>query len=245
MTSDERQAQLAEAIEGLADAEGVPVAVRHICAVCVAELDASGVALYLSGLHALIEPVYATHLASEGLAEAQAMLGDGPAWACRAEVKEVSAPDLADPAEQRRWPLFAGAAARAGLRFALDLPVVAGGVPVAVLSIHRRWPGGLPLGHHQDARRFAALIRSLLLEHATPDASDTDRNPLDRIFSGRLHTRWTKVHQASGIAAAQLGTDMTEALLRLRATALATGRALPDVADEVLTGARSYQSDRG
>lgn len=108
---------------------------------------------------------------------------------------------------------------------------------MAVLVIHRHRPGALGPGHHQDARQFATLIRELLLTHTASAPTAADENPVDRFFAGRLRARWARVHQAAGMLAHQLGADVTEALLRLRATAFATDRNLPDVAHDVLTGA--------
>ncbi|NKQ57594.1 GAF domain-containing protein [Amycolatopsis sp. K13G38] len=243
MSSDERQAQIAEAVCGLARAEAAPVAVRHICAVCETTLDASGVAVFLTSRYLRVEPAYATSAAAAALAETQAVSGDGPAWDCLAGAHEVVTEDLDDPKQQRRWPLFARAALRAGVRFALAVPVLAYGVPVAVLSTHRHQPGGLRAGHRQDARQFAALIRDLLLANtaASPQADDED-HPVDRFFAGRLRARWARVHQAAGMMiASQHATDATEALLRLRATAFALDRTLPEVADDMLTSTHRYR----
>ena len=44
------------------------------------------------------------------------------------------------------------------------------------------------------------------------------------------------VHQATGVIAEQLGVTVTEALIRLRASAFAQDRALTDIADDVVTG---------
>lgn len=42
------------------------------------------------------------------------------------------------------------------------------------------------------------------------------------------------VHQAAGMISVQLGVDVAEALLRLRAHAFATGRSMADLAAEVV-----------
>jgi hypothetical protein len=44
------------------------------------------------------------------------------------------------------------------------------------------------------------------------------------------------VHQASGMVSVQLGASVADALVRLRAHAYAEGRALSDVAGDVIAG---------
>jgi hypothetical protein len=67
----DRAARVLAAINELASAEGVPVAVRHVCVACAAALDASGVVLYVVGELGLCEPLYVTSAVSELVAELQ------------------------------------------------------------------------------------------------------------------------------------------------------------------------------
>jgi hypothetical protein len=49
----DREAKVLAAINKVAGAEGVPVALRHVCVACTAAVKASGVGLYLVGERAV------------------------------------------------------------------------------------------------------------------------------------------------------------------------------------------------
>ena len=90
-----------------------PVDVRHVRLACRTGLDAAGVAVYLLGTAQPLEVVGAV---GDDIAELQAAVGEGPVSEALRQNRPVFAPGLADGWSAQRWPVFASAAATAGVR---------------------------------------------------------------------------------------------------------------------------------
>jgi hypothetical protein len=127
------------AINEVASAEGVPVAIHHVCVACAEAVKASGVGLYLIGDLGLCEPLYVTNPMSEQVAELQVMLGEGPGTEALGEDHPVLAPALGSDASVLRWPAFAPAAIAAGVSAAFAFPLVMGGLSLSMSGFEYRW----------------------------------------------------------------------------------------------------------
>lgn len=117
----DRAIRVLAAINEVAGAEGVPVAVHHVCVACAAAVKASGVGLYLISDLGLCEPLYVTNPVSEQIAELQVTFGEGPGTEALREdhphglgaagqrphrgVPVVACPRLRAAAACRRWPV--------------------------------------------------------------------------------------------------------------------------------------------
>src|SRR5947209_6068755 len=99
----DRAIKVLAAINEVARAEGVPIAVRHVCVACAAVLTASGVGLYVIRDQGLCEPLYATNAVSEQVAELQVTLGVGPGIEALGQDHSVLVAALGSDASMLRW----------------------------------------------------------------------------------------------------------------------------------------------
>jgi len=205
--------------------EGRAPAPRFMAAVA-ATLDASHVGLSL----VLGDRTEAVTVASDPVAtaaqEAEFTLGEGPVH----DVTAAGGPIMADEsAFPLRWPQFAPAVARLGVRAVaaapLRTPLRANGGCLGVLTVFD--PPAEIVGSVEVLSTVAdALVDTALLE---PESAD----PLDLpLLAGADHH--AVVHQASGIIAAQLGCAPADGLVVLRARAFAAGTPLTTIADEIV-----------
>jgi hypothetical protein len=235
----DRTNRVMAAIREAASAEGVPVAVRHVCVACAAALQASGVSLYLFGDRGLCEPLAVTTAVSEQIAELQVMLGEGPSTEALAADHPVLVPALGSAASVRRWPAFAPAAAAAGVSAVFAFPLVMGAIAVGALEIHRDQEGTLSTAELAEGLLFADAALPRALDHLS--GAGTIDGP--ELPSSGFEYRWAVVHQATGMISVQLAGDLTGAFVRLRAHAYLTGRRLSQVARDVVERRLRFDPD--
>jgi hypothetical protein len=235
----DRAIRVLAAINELASAEGAPVAVRHVCLACAAAVNASGVVLYVVGELGLCEPLYVTSPVSELVAELQVTLGEGPGTEALGEDHPVLVPALGSDSSMRRWPAFAPAAVAVGVSAVFAFPLVMGAISVGALEIHRSREATLSAAELTEGLLFADAALTRVLDHLSgPGTVEGTALP-----SSEFEYRWAEVHQATGMVSVQLGSDLTVALLRLRAHAYLTGRRLSHVASDVVERRLRFESD--
>jgi hypothetical protein len=225
----------------LAEGAGIAVSIVHVCLACGDVVRADGVGLSLITREGGHEPVYATEERSEALAESQVAVGEGPGVTAFGEGRPVLVPDLDCGVSQRRWPLFVPAAVERGVAAVFAFPLLAGAIAVGVLEICRNTRGALSEGELADALLFtdAALLQVL---HAARVAAATPVMEEPHPFGGGID-RWPEVHQATGMVSVQLGTDLAEAFMRLRAHAYSSDRSLREIAREVVERRLRFDPD--
>lgn len=233
---DERRAWLWSRIRRLAAQEGVPVALRHVCATAAVVLHAADVVVHQAVDGTRSEPVSVTGELGDRLSEAQVTFGEGPAVDCLREEYPVLAADL----ESRRcavtWPVYAPFALSQGVAAVFAFPVVMGAIVVGCLEAYRTGAGVLTDEQVVDGLLLADAVVMLLLR--------SDPLPLGvDPFADAVEARWVTVHQATGVVSVQLGTDPATAFVRLRAHAYRTGARLADVAADVLARELRFQPD--
>ncbi len=233
---DGRAREVTESINRMAQKDGAPVAVRHVCRACAERMRAVGVVQYVVSDLGQGEPVYATDLAAEQIAELQVTLGEGPAVDTLAEERPMFAVDLTMPSP---WPVFAQAAVEAGVRAVFAFPLEMGSIAVGVLEIYRSVPGDLTTVEYRDALLYSDAAMALLLEYVDDLPSSAEHN----LFAGGFSSRWDLVHQATGVISVQLHSGLGEAFLRLRGHAFLTGRGLADIAEDVIEGRLRLDAD--
>jgi hypothetical protein len=142
----------------------------------------------------------------------------------------VLAPDLDSP-EEIRWPAFAGAALGDGVRAVFAMPILITSSCVGALDLFRTGPGPLSEEHLAGGMLAAELASLPMLDLiASTNHQSDDEDPwaqlaeLDRV----------EVYQATGMLISQLDVDVTEALVRLRAHAIATNQTATQVAVAIL-----------
>ncbi|HXH79272.1 GAF and ANTAR domain-containing protein [Nocardioides sp.] len=180
--------------------------------------------------------------ASRRLDEYQFTFGEGPCLDAVATHEAVLVTDL-DSSEERRWPAFAEAALDEGVRSVFALPIMISSVCVGALDLFRDTPG--PLGKDELAgAAIAAQLASLtLLDLIANDASDSSPSSpnSDDVTSGDedafgllADMDRIEVYQATGMLISQLDVGPAEALVRLRAHAIATNQTARQVAVAIL-----------
>jgi hypothetical protein len=190
---------------------------------CAYVLGVSGVGVTV-GMAANSTLVWHSDRVALALEELQFTVGEGPSVEAAAGSRVFEA-DLADGAPAR-WPGFTSAALALGVRAIFALPLEFGAVRLGVFELHRDRPGPL-IGHALgDALAFAQATSAVLAE--TPVAQSLDAGGREPV-SGRH-----RVHQAAGMISVQAGVTVAEALVRLRAYAYSHGRAVSEVAADVV-----------
>ena len=146
--------------------------------------------------------------------------------------------DLTAPDCLARWPVFAPAAAQAGVRAVFALPLQVGAIRLGVMDLYRARPGDLDREQLADALVLADTACALLL-----DAAQRDRPRPDGRWPEQAGLQHPEVHQATGMIIVQLGVTAAVALIRLRAYAYAHDRRLRDVAGDVVARRLRFDPD--
>lgn len=160
--------------------------------------------------------------------ELQYTLGEGPCVDAYHQNRPVLEPDLADPVTPR-WLAFTPSAFEAGVRAIFGFPLQVGGIRIGALNLYRDEAGPLTEEEYADALVLAGVAARSVLGMQAPALPGTLAPELEHGANFRF-----VVHQASGMVAVQLGVNVTEALLRLRAYAFANGRLITEVAEDVV-----------
>jgi hypothetical protein len=166
---------------------------------------------------------------SQLIEELQYTLGEGPCVDAHQQDKVVAEPDLADPVT-RRWPAFTPPALQAGVRAIFGFPLRVGTVHLGALNLYRDLPGPLTGDQHADALVVADVAARWVLEAQAGAPVDMVAEELE--VSADFHFA---VHNAAGIVSVQESISVTEALIRLRASAFSSDRLLADVAQDVIS----------
>jgi ANTAR domain len=227
--------RLARVADALADGDGAPVLDR-LAALCVEMLSVTGagIAVIVDGQHR--GAVAVSDRAFGVVDELQFSLGEGPSIAADTSPGPVLEPDLARAAGL--WPAFVPAALGHGVRAAFAFPLRVGAVHLGVLSLYRDVAGELDGTDLRDAVALTHIATHLLLDLEAELVSGLLPDRLAQILDDRA-----RVHQATGMIAAQLDVDAATALVRLRAFAWSRDRSIDDVATEVV--ARVLRFDNG
>ncbi|MEV0617435.1 GAF and ANTAR domain-containing protein [Nonomuraea sp. NPDC050404] len=227
--SDERALRVWTLIgEAAADRHGT-VAVQDACVACVRALRVSGAGLSaVSGVPGLrLEPVHVVGELSRGLAEAELTSGDGPCVDAVSERRPVLVADLLTVEAQARWPLFTTLGQAARVRAVFAFPLLAGTVVAGILVLCQDRPRMLDEAEQARAGLFASAALALLLSMVTMDGDG-------EVLAVAALALGPQIHQASGIVAIQADCTVEQALLRLRAYALAADEPLTEVARRVV-----------
>jgi len=232
-----RLAQVSRWIAEQAAELGAPVSVATLCRTAVARLGVSGAVLTVD-TSGWPEVKCATDALGERLTEAQVTVGEGPAVDVWRGGGPALVADLDAPPSQLRWPMFAPLAVEAGAGALFALPLCVGAIRVGVLSLHRLDMGPLDAAALTDSLAFAELsLRLLLDEQAELNAAG--------VAEDGLPLRNPRVHQATGMVAAQLDLGMADAFAHLRARAFAEQVPLGDLAADVVARRRRFHRDGG
>jgi hypothetical protein len=224
------QVRLSQAL-ATAVASNDPDAPMAICRACVAWLPVTGASLTVMEGPDRQEPVCATDEVSARIDELQFSLGDGPCVESFSTGRAVLVADIADP-DERRWPVFAAAAADTGARGMYVFPLNVGASRIGVLDCYRDTPGVLDEQELTGALRAADAAVWTLLDTMASLPGEAGAQDVEVVDGSSLAR--AEVHQATGMLIAQGHLTAAAALARLRAAAFAAGRTITDIADDVL-----------
>ena len=222
-------------------APGVPTA-DELCLASVELLGVDGAAVTVIYNGSSRGTFGSSSETSRRLDEYQFTFGEGPCLDAVASTAPVLAPDLDSPAEQR-WPAFRGALLDEGIRGVFAVPIMISSVCVGALDLFRGAPGPLERDELTGATMAAQLASLTLLDLMSdggPGGSRASRQhtdgpggpdePADVVAD--LHR--LEVYQATGMLISQLDVGPDEALVRLRAHAIATNQTAREVAVAIL-----------
>ncbi|MDQ2586778.1 GAF and ANTAR domain-containing protein [Saccharothrix yanglingensis] len=215
-----------------------PASVGTLCRTAVARLGVGGVVLTVD-TSGWPEIRCATDVLGERLTELQVTVGEGPAVDVWSGGGPALVSDLDSPSCQVRWPVFTPLAVEAGAASLFALPLCVGAIRVGVLLLYRAEAGHLDAATLADSLAFAELALRLLLDEQAgllaEGAVDGDVLPLHN----------PRVHQATGMVAAQLDVGMADAFAHLRARAFAEQVSLGELAADVVARRRRFHRDGG
>ncbi len=118
----------------------------EICQACVDGLDVDGAAISVFTTSTMRETLSATDATAERLEDFQFTLGEGPCMEAAVTGRAVLVPDMNNPADTARWPVYAAAAAQqTGVGAVFALPLQWGTINLGVLDLYRRAPGSMPV----------------------------------------------------------------------------------------------------
>lgn len=204
---------------------------RRLCQLSAEIIDVAGAGISMVTAAGNRGAVCSTDATSARIEQLQFTLGEGPCVDAVANGAPVLIADLADRTgfAYGRWPVFLDATEAAGVRAVFAFPLRIGAIGLGALDLYRTTPGELSASGLAGAL-LAADAAAMSLLHVAGDGSDF----LAAVDGGAAYQ--LQVHQATGMVMAQLDVPVDEALVRLRARAFATGRALPDLAQDVIDG---------
>lgn len=213
----------------------VSARLERLCRNCVSAVAVDGGSVSLVSSQGSRVGLGATDTMAAQLEEIQMTLGEGPYLDAASSLSPVQVHNFADPATAgaERWPFLAKEAARLEVCAMFGFPVSLGDVPVGTIGLYRRKPGALSAAQLGTTLTAADDIAASLLDQGTW-TEVAGSAPVEQEWPVRLGTGTPLVHQAAGMTMIQLDVSIEEALALLRATAFAEGKALADLALEVV-----------
>jgi len=203
---------------------------------CIAAVAVDGGGMSLVSTTGMRQPLYGSDDTAQLMERLQFTVGEGPCVDASASGSPVLVPDLDEPGSgvRQRWPVFLAEATKADIRAVFAFPVRIGAISLGAIDLYRRSPGPLLREELADVLTTVDTIAAALL-----DGEDTVDIGLDR---DRLSSM--AIHRAAGMVMEQLGTNIENALMRLRARAYSEGVPINDLADAVIIGEKRFQEER-
>ena len=201
----------------------------RLCAVAKDVIGVSGAGVMLMLGDTQLGSLCTTNAVSTLIEELQFTLGEGPCVDAHIQSQAVLEPNLTEPTTPR-WLAFSPQAVDAGVRAVFAFPLRVGTVALGALDLYRDSPGPLSDDQHADALVMAGVVAKWVLGVQAKAAPGAVAEELEQDADFQF-----VVHEAAGAVSVQLGVDVTEALVRLRAYAFVNDRLLRDVAQDVVT----------
>jgi hypothetical protein len=220
---------------------GRRVGVADACAAAVTAAHVSGAGLTVMTRTDSGRVVCVTDDVSARVEELQLTFGEGPCVDAYASRAPVLSRDLRARGALQRWPAFAPAAKEVGAAAVYAFPLLMGVVRLGVMDLYHREPRSLAADELRDALALADTATLLLLGRQT-NRDDSLGEASAGLLSEREGYR-AEIDQATGMVSVQLGVDVEEAFVRLRAHSFAQDRTLTDVARDVVARRLRFPTD--
>ena len=158
------------------------------------------------------------------LDEWQMDLGEGPCWDALRSMAPVEEPSFAT-AGHTRWPAFSAASSAESVASIFAFPLAVGPLRLGAVDLYSLMPVALTKRHTGEASAIADAIGRDILTRAIGEQGDlSSTSPASRRV----------VHQATGMVLAQLQVGPDAALLAIQGHAFASGRAVADIAEDIV-----------
>jgi GAF domain-containing protein len=159
----------------------------------------------------------------------QYQLDEGPCLAAAATQELVRIDDLA---EDRRWPVWAGAAVRLGLRSVMSAPLVAGTVTLGAIKVYGDRPEAFDSDSERRLALFAAQAAILVANVQSSRRAQRLSEGMRQAVNGR-----DLVNMAKGVLMGRNAVDEDTALGILLARSQQDGSTVIDVARAIVDSA--------
>ncbi len=235
-----RAERLSAGIETRARVLGLTPGMSLLCEAAVEFLQVAAVAVSVPVDLAGAQTLGAAGDLARPLEELQVVLGEGPSFDGLRHGTAVLVDDLTAAQPRTRWPLYAPVATDHGVRAQFVFPMQVGAARFGVLVLYLEQAGALWSTELGDARVFAEVALSWLIDDVATDSSDD-------LGAARARQRFlddrAEIHQATGMVSIQLGVSLSSALLRIRARAFAEDRMLSELSAAVVARTVRFQPD--
>lgn len=184
-----------------------------------------------------METISASDHTARRLDELQFDLGEGPCWDAVALGRPILEPDLQHH-PRRVWPALAGALRDNPVGSLFAFPLAIGGVRFGALDLYHHRPSVLTERSTEQVGAMVELISRHVLQRALLLAGELDAAQ-ETPHSRRI------VHQATGFVIAQLDVSPEDAHLLIQGQALAQGRSMAEVAEDIVERRLAFTLDEG
>ncbi len=172
------------------------------------------------------------------LEDLQFSLGEGPCHDAYVTGAIVTEPDLAERTSND-WPNYAPPALDLGACAVFAFPLHLGISTVGVLTLYQDDVGLLTDEQDADGRALALVLPRIMAAIQARELAPLLADELSDVDAHRA-----EVHQASGITAVQLGIDIHDALVRIRAHAYTTDQTVAAVSQAIVARRLHLGDDR-
>lgn len=174
------------------------------------------------------------------LDELQFTLAEGPCLDAYRTLAPVLIERLEDEGSRAVWPVFALQASVAGADAVFAFPLLVGDSCFGVLELYRRTPGPLSAASLETVQVAVDAVTQVALDELSASGA-ASAEPSS--WPGRLTDGHAGAHQAAGMVAVHLGTDVEDAMARLRAAAFSQELSLAELAERVLSSSTRLDKD--
>jgi hypothetical protein len=205
----------------------LPTRLARACAVALG-VDGAGLSLHVGALQT---PIGASDDVTAHAERQQFTLGEGPCLRAHDDGSAVAF----DPEDlQRNWPeLWSSIVTDTPYRAVLSVPLPPPLGPLVVLDLYVREPSALPRLDRAAVEGVArCTTQELALTVSGPDFPDDGSGWLD----GPDARQRARVWQAMGLVGVEYDLDGPDAIAVMQAAALASGRVVDDVAEDIVSG---------